>query len=52
MNESDRGLLDVVFADGRPLLQLTALSLLFSGCFAVFLAIRVSFFPTTLPSYR
>jgi hypothetical protein len=48
MNESDRGLLDVVFADGRPLLQLTALSLLFSGCFAVFLAIRREFLPHDL----
>lgn len=48
MNEPDRGLIDAVSADGRPLLQLTAFSLLFSGCFAVFLAIRREFLPHDL----
>jgi len=32
-------------ADGRPLLQLTAFALFFSGCFALFLSIRREFLP-------
>jgi hypothetical protein len=48
MNDPDRSLFDVVIDDGRPLLQLTAFSLLFSGCFAVFLAIRREFLPHDL----
>jgi hypothetical protein len=39
------GLLEAVVADGRPLLQLTAFALLFSGCFALFLSIRREFLP-------
>jgi hypothetical protein len=42
---SDPGLLTLVVADGRPLLSLTALALLFSGAMAVFLAARREFLP-------
>ena len=38
-------LLEAVVADGRPLLQLTAFALLFSGCFAFFVSIRREFLP-------
>jgi hypothetical protein len=38
-------LLEAVVADGRPLLQLTAFALFFSGCFALFLSIRREFLP-------
>jgi len=38
-------LLDAVVADGRPLIQLTAFALFFSGCFALFLSIRREFLP-------
>jgi hypothetical protein len=37
--------LEAVVADGRPLLQLTAFALFFSGCFALFLSIRREFLP-------
>jgi hypothetical protein len=42
---SDRGLLRELIGDGRPLLSLTAVALLFSGAFAVFLAFRREFLP-------
>ena len=38
-------LFEAVAADGRPLLQLTAFALLFSGCFAFFVSIRREFLP-------
>jgi len=38
-------LLEAVVVDGRPLLQLTAFALFFSGCFALFLSIRREFLP-------
>src|SRR4029434_3916540 len=38
-------LLEAVVGDGRPLLQLTAFALFFSGCFALFLSIRREFLP-------
>jgi len=38
-------LLEAVVADGRPLLQLSAFALFFSGCFALFLSIRREFLP-------
>ena len=41
----DAGLLEVVVADGRPLLLCTALALLFSGAFAIFLSVRREFLP-------
>jgi len=41
----DPSLLDAIVADGRPLLQLTAFALFFSGCFALFLSIRREFLP-------
>jgi len=40
-----RGLLDALIGDGRPLLKLTALSLIGSGLFAIFLGIRGEFLP-------
>ena len=45
MPARDPSLLDAVVADGRPLLQLTAFALFFSGCFALFLSIRREFLP-------
>ena len=41
----ERGLLRAFVDDGRPLLILTALALLVSGAFAVFLAVRREFLP-------
>jgi hypothetical protein len=41
----DAGLFELIAADGRPLLQCTALALLFSGGFALFLSIRREFLP-------
>ena len=41
----DAGLLEVIVVDGRPLLLCTALALLFSGGFAIFLSIRREFLP-------
>jgi hypothetical protein len=41
----DAGRLELIAADGRPLLQCTALALLFSGAFALFLSIRREFLP-------
>ncbi len=45
MSTKSQSLLEVVVADGRPLLQLTAFALFFSGCFALFLSIRREFLP-------
>jgi len=41
----DRGLVAALVDDGRPLLVLTAMALLASGAFAVFLAVRREFLP-------
>ena len=41
----DRGLLPALVGDGRPLLALTGLALIFSGGFALFLAARREFLP-------
>ena len=41
----DRGLLRELIGDGRPLLSLTAVALLLSGVFAVFLSFRREFLP-------
>ena len=41
----DRGLIAALVDDGRPLLVLTALALLASGAFAMFLALRREFLP-------
>jgi len=41
----DRGLIAALVDDGRPLLVLTAMALLASGGFAVFLAVRREFLP-------
>jgi hypothetical protein len=41
----DRGLLRELVGDGRPLLELTAVALLLSGLFAIFLAVRREFLP-------
>lgn len=43
-----RGLLSALVDDGRPLLTLTALALLFSGGFAIFLAVVQQFLPHDL----
>ena len=45
MSTQNPSLLDAVMVDGRPLLQLTAFALFFSGCFALFLSIRREFLP-------
>ena len=45
MSTQNPSLLEAVVADGRPLLQLTAFALFFSGCFALFLSIRREFLP-------
>jgi len=42
---ADPGLLDGLVEDGRPLLQLTAVALLISGAFALFLSARQEFLP-------
>ncbi len=47
-DEHDRGLLAALVDDGRPLLTLTALALLFSGGFAIFLAAVQQFLPHDL----
>src|SRR5688500_14701613 len=41
----DRGLLRELIGDGRPLLSLTAVALLLSGMFAIFLSFRREFLP-------
>ena len=41
----DRGLLRELIGDGRPLLSLTAVALLLSGVFAIFLSFRREFLP-------
>ena len=45
MSAQNPTLLEAVVVDGRPLLQLTAFALFFSGCFALFLSIRREFLP-------
>lgn len=45
MEREDPGLLEAIVGDGRALLQFTAFALLFSGAFAIFLAIRREFLP-------
>lgn len=45
MRDEDRGLLSLLVGDGRSLLILTGLALLFSGGFALFLAARQEFLP-------
>ena len=47
-DEHDRGLLAALVGDGRPLLTLTALALLFSGGFAIVLAVVQQFLPHDL----
>ena len=47
-DEHDRGLLAALVGDGRPLLTLTALALLFSGGFAIFLSVVQQFLPHDL----
>ena len=42
---SDRGLISALVGDGRPLLSVTALALLFSGGFALFLTVTGQFLP-------
>jgi len=42
---SDRGLLRALIGDGRPALSLTAIALLMSGLFAIFLSFRREFLP-------
>ena len=46
--EHDRGLFSALVDDGRPLLTLTALALLFSGGFAIFLSVVQQFLPHDL----
>jgi hypothetical protein len=48
MPNDNRSLIQVVVADGRPLIQVTAYALLFSGAFAIFLAVRREFLPHDL----
>lgn len=43
--DGDRGFLEALVGDGRPLLHLTGLSLILSGLFALFLSITGSFLP-------
>src|SRR5919108_1780090 len=45
VREEDEGLIPLLVGDGRPLLMLTALAWLFSGGFALFLAVRREFLP-------
>ena len=45
MNEDSRGFLQALIGDGRPLLTLTGLCLVFSGGFALFLAATGHFLP-------
>jgi len=45
MREGDKGLIPLLVGDGRSLLTLTGLALLFSGGFALFLAARREFLP-------
>ena len=45
MSTQNPSFLQAVVGDGRPLLQLTAFALFFSGCFALFLSIRREFLP-------
>lgn len=52
MTTRDAGLLEAIVADGRPLLQLSAFALFFSGCFALFLSIRREFLPHDITFIR
>ena len=45
MSYDERGLLRELIGDGRPLLILTAVMLLFSGVFAIFVSVRREFLP-------
>lgn len=45
MSTQNPSFLQAVVGDGRPLLQLTAFALFFSGCFGLFLSIRREFLP-------
>jgi hypothetical protein len=45
INDNDRGLFSTLFVDGRPLLTLGSLGLLFAGGFAIFLAATGQFLP-------
>ena len=45
MINREEGLLEGLIDDGRPLLSLTAVALLLSGAFAIFLALRREFLP-------
>lgn len=45
MYDTDRGLFAALVDDGRPLLSLTALALIFSGCFAMFISAVGQFLP-------
>lgn len=45
LRKADHGLLHALVQDGRPLLKLTAIGLLLSGLFAIFLAARREFLP-------
>ena len=44
-SSSDRGLLDGLIGDGRSLLAVTGLSLLFAGAFALFVSVNGQFLP-------
>jgi len=43
--DAERGLVGELVGDGRPLLAVTALMLLLSGAFAIFLSVRREFLP-------
>ena len=43
--DDDRGVLDELIGDGRPLLMLAAVMLFLSGVFAIFLSVRREFLP-------
>ena len=45
LTDDDRGLFDALIDDGRPLLSLTGLGLILSGCFALFLSATGHFLP-------
>lgn len=45
MYDTETGLFDALIGDGRPLLSWTALALIFSGCFALFISAVGQFLP-------
>jgi hypothetical protein len=51
-SESDPGLLETLVGDGRPLLYVVAISLLFAGGFALFLSASRQFLPQDLAFLR